>query len=151
MDGCNQCLQYLLDIGKLEPEECYECGEKSARWIQGSDGTFGVKCKNCGSEAWADLNTPCELDENDYRISIMPFSAGKEELLFLSKVVKKSALETKKMLGSGELIISGNLREIFPTVFLLHEHHVSYSISPENPLEKYAYQPKCRYPYKIRE
>ena len=66
-----------------EPEECYECGEKSARWIQGSDGTFGVKCKDCGSEAWADLNTPCELDETDYQISIMPFSAGKEELLFV--------------------------------------------------------------------
>lgn len=150
MNACEHCPQYQIDKKLMEPERCYECGKISSYWIQGEDGTFGMRCSKCGAEAWADLNTPCEMDDMVYQISLQPFEAKKEDILMLSKMLKKSALETKKLLVCGELMVSGRIKEIFGVVSFLENNNYSYQASPQNPVELYSYHKNCRYPYRIR-
>lgn len=150
MNSCDECLQYLLDQNELPPEKCYDCGKETFHIIQGEDGTFGGRCSECGAEAWADLNTPCEEDETEYKLVILPFDAAKEDLMDLSKKFGKKVLETKKILQNSGITITGSARVICDYISWADEKKYKFEVTPGNPLKLYHYQKKCRYPYRIR-
>lgn len=152
INGCENCIAYLIHYGKSEPDPCLECGQKALIWKQNSFGTFYLECSNCGAEVAVDLNTPCELDSlMQQKIKIEIKSQEQlpniEVIVKVGKCLKLNALDMRKKLVDGyELEIAHS--EFSELISILNEAGIEVVVrQDENPTEKYPLFKECRYPY----
>ena len=155
MSECEKCIYYRIHYGHNIPDLCSRCGQKTMVWKQNEYGTFYMQCSNCGNDAAADLNTPCELDpifRKGYKIEIRPQSHLPENkvILQLSEYFRiQNSLIMRKKLESGfvtETDYSGRYNDI---IKYLKENNISYTTDSigERVTEKYPLFRECRYPY----
>lgn len=152
INGCENCIAYLIRYGKSEADPCLECGQQALIWKQNSFGTFYLECSNCGTEVGVDLNTPCELDglmRKKIKIEIKPQEQlpDKEVIVKAGKHLKLSVLEMRRILVNGyEIEIEHS--EFGGLVSILEEANIEYVVKQdENPIEKYPLYKECKYPY----
>ena len=106
MQGCQECLAYLIHHGLVQPDICPECHEKALYWKQSEFGTFFLACTNCSTTIAVDLNTPCEEDpvfHQTLQIIVMPSSVvfNNQKLLELAKVFDVNTIQIYRMLKQG--------------------------------------------------
>lgn len=92
MNGCENCLQYLVRYEKTENDYCPECGSKTLTWKQNSYGIFYMECTSCKSTVAVDLNTPCELDDElnqKVQVKIQPQSLTQEKAIIYQLMVQR--------------------------------------------------------------
>lgn len=140
------CIMYMYEQNLLSEEECMNCHEKKCN-IQFLDGIFGAKCDACGMTWVADLNTICELDDTEYKIYYIPMKYGITEIEKILHHVSDNVYKIKKDTEMGNLFVAGRLYQVIPTIKWLMEENILFHVTPENPLERYAYWKECRYAY----
>lgn len=152
INGCENCIAYLIRYGKSEADPCLECGLKALIWKQNSFGTFYLECSNCGAKVAVDLNTPCELDglmQEKIKIEIKPQNQlpKKEVIVKVGKCLKLNVLEMRRVLVNGyDFEITHS--EFCELVSILKEANIDYVVKQEeNPIVKYPLYKECRYPY----
>lgn len=152
MRECKKCIAYQLHHNLLKPMYCKECGETTLNWRQSEYGTFYAECSNCSGIIAVDLNTPCELDplfeqENRVVVNSLAEPISRQVILDLSKLLHVNVVQMKRMLNYG-FSMEVSTERIIEIMELLENNEIQYYVdSPENPLEKYPYFEKCRYPY----
>lgn len=152
MNGCENCIAYLIRYGKSTPDPCLECGREALVWKQNSVGTFYMECTNCGAEVGVDLNTPCELDISMYemiKIEIKPQEQLPDigVIVKIGKCLKLNALEMRKKLVEGYAfeITHSELSEL---INILEETGIDYVVKQDkNLVEVYPLYKECKYPY----
>jgi len=152
MNGCENCLQYLITQGKTETDHCDECGCKTLEWKQSTFGTFYMECTDCKAIVAVDLNTPCELDaelHHNVKITITPQASlpNKTIICKLGKLLQLNALQMKEKLEAGystevtHVVLNGIIN-------LLTEHHLEHIINFDCDMKsKYPLYQECKYPY----
>jgi len=152
MNGCENCLQYLIEQRKTETEYCTMCGHKTIQWKQNEFGTFQMECTNCNAVVAVDLNTPCELDEelnHNVKLTINPQRLLPDKTIIhkLGKVLHLNALQMKEKLecGYSAEIDHASLNQI---INLVKENNLEHIIDYECDMKaKYPLHKECKYPY----
>ena len=143
-----KCIMYMYEQSLLSAEECPNCHEKKCK-IKFEDGAFGAECDACGMTCVADLNTVCELDDTEYKIYYVPMKYSIKDIKKILHHVSDNAYKIKKDTEMGNLIVAGRLYQVVPTIKWLMEENILFHVTPENPLERYAYWKECRYAYSL--
>ena len=153
MQGCQECLAYLIHHGLVQPDICPECHEKALYWKQSEFGTFFLACTNCSTTIAVDLNTPCEEDpvfHQTLQIVVMPSSVvfNNQKLLELAKVFDVNTIQIYRMLKQG-FTMDIQVEKLEETTRLMTGMGIDYRLPQGfcDPRERYYYYKHCRYPY----
>ncbi|MDD6570764.1 MAG: hypothetical protein PUF12_00090 [Thermoflexaceae bacterium] len=152
INGCKDCLAYLIRCGNIEADTCRKCGQVTLRWKQNSFGTFNMECSNCGAIVGVDLNTPCELDatfQQKIKIVIEPHTQlpDNEAVINLGKLLRLNSHAMRKKLSEGD-VIEVEHSELNIVTNLMKEKGIVFSVEQEEDMkEKYPFYKECKYPY----
>lgn len=152
VNGCENCIAYLIRYGKYDADPCHECGQKALIWKQNSFGTFYMQCSNCGAEVAVDLNTPCELDELmsqkvEIELKKQARFPDNNTIIKLGKCLQINAMEMRKRIADG-CAFKIEYAKVTELVKILGGTDIDFVIHQnENPIKKYLMYEQCGYPY----
>ena len=112
---------------------CENCGEPCHYFRKGM--THGWKCLNCGWNLVTSYNPLSELP-NDFEIRIEPKSdLSSDGYKFLSSIMGLNYINLRNAVGSGPLVVNGNIFDSLKIIEMLQKLDIQFQISPEYPFQ----------------
>ena len=152
MNGCEECIIYMIQHNMCESDECPGCGKQTLIWKLDKYGTPHLECTKCAYVIAVDLNTPCELDplfDNKVSIVIGPQAKlpSKDIIVEMAKYFEMNAIQMRRKLLEGYSTEVG-LERFTTIVSFLQKNQISYKVEDYEDLRlKYPFFTECGYPY----